>query len=195
MVIPRVLAKVMGNLHQSHCRAGGPGRMGGSGQDGDPPFTLGIPPWLLAVQMAPAQARAKVLPADKKLSLANSEFAAWIFIFPIPVPSAPHRCPMSLALSYEMLRRSWEDLGFLQAWEHLQCTQGHLDGCFPFHETPQKNEEGLEEQRCPWSQTLLGMGTRCQHWWDRSSTFLITGKINQNPSKGSRPLFSSHAGI
>lgn len=32
MVIPRVLAKVTGNLHQSHCRAGGPGRMGGSGQ-------------------------------------------------------------------------------------------------------------------------------------------------------------------
>lgn len=38
-------------------------------------------------------------------------------------------------------------------------------------------------------------GTHSQHWWDRSSTFLPARKINQNPSKGSRPLLSSHARI
>lgn len=40
-----------------------------------------------------------------------------------------------------------------------------------------------------------GGGDSCQRWWDRSSTFLMARKINQKPSKGSRPLFSSHAGI
>lgn len=49
MVIPRVLAKVTGNLHQSRCRAGGLGRMGRPRQDGGPPFTPRIPQM---VQMA-----------------------------------------------------------------------------------------------------------------------------------------------
>lgn len=52
MVIPRVLAKVTGNLHQSRCRAGAPGRMEGSRQDGGPPFTPRIPQQFLVVQMA-----------------------------------------------------------------------------------------------------------------------------------------------
>lgn len=57
MVIPRVLAKVTGNLHQSCCRAGGLARMGGLGrigrsrQDGGPPFTPRIPQQFLVVQM------------------------------------------------------------------------------------------------------------------------------------------------
>lgn len=84
-----------------------------------------------------------------------------------------------------MLWRSWEDLGFLQAWEHLQCHQGCLDGCFPFHGTPQENEEGLKEQRCPWSQ---GMGTCCQHWWDRSSAgSLLQGRSTKTPARGADP--------
>lgn len=37
MVIPRVLAKVTGNLHQSRCTAKGLGWMGESRQDGGPP--------------------------------------------------------------------------------------------------------------------------------------------------------------
>lgn len=53
MVIPRVLAKVTGNLHQSRCRAGGLGRMGGSRQDGGPPFTPGVPQQFLVVQHGP----------------------------------------------------------------------------------------------------------------------------------------------
>lgn len=40
MVIPRVLAKVTGNLHQSRCRAKGLGWMGESRQDGGPPSSL-----------------------------------------------------------------------------------------------------------------------------------------------------------
>lgn len=100
MVIPRVLAKVTGNLHQSHCaggEAGGPGGVGG------PPSTPGVPPH--ARQRGgfyhradgPARARGKVLPWDKKLTLANGKFTACIFIFLILAPSASNWCPTSPA--------------------------------------------------------------------------------------------------
>lgn len=44
--------------------------------------------YFMNIQMAETRARGKVLPWDKKLTLANSKFTACIFIFLIPAPSA-----------------------------------------------------------------------------------------------------------
>lgn len=86
-----------------------------------------------------ARARGKVLPWDKKLTLANSKFTACIFIFLIPAPSAsnwgstslfsPLFLQPALFFSFSAARPSshpWE-WGLVIPSEHPSCNQakGH----------------------------------------------------------------------
>lgn len=97
-------------------------------------------------------------------------------------------------LSYEMLWRSWEDLGFFQAWEHLQGHTKHVDGCFPFCGAPQKKEEGLKEQRCPWIHSA-GDGDAASTGGTDPARSSWQGRSTKSPARGADPSSLPTAGF
>lgn len=153
----------------------------------------------------PARARGKVLPWDKKLTLANGKFTACIFIFLIPVPSASNRCPASPA--FYLQDAAWQDLGLLLAREPrlpMQRPMGSpgespgshhpLDGSHPFHEAPQEtgtSEEGLKQRQCPWSWTVpapLGWLRHVLRHRGRSTKTQVQGFRPPLPTPGFRVI-------
>jgi hypothetical protein len=109
-----------------------------------------------------ARARGKVLPWDKKLTLANSKFTACIFIFLTPAPSAsnrgsappfspfisPIRCFLFYFVFYSQALQTLLGVGVLisiQEWPGCDCHPLPQVGGHPVPSTPSQGD-GCETQ-------------------------------------------------